>query len=1567
VYALTDLAGTVTRFDILTGRWTSATDRWQNAITANYTGMPTSFSVSDSQGRTLTFTLTGGLITQVQDSDGNTWKFTYTSGYLTQIQDPFHLASGFWRSYQYASIPSVTPNPLSSVTDEQSKVLEGFTYDSIGRVITTFAEGNQNFGTIEYDTPVVGQTRVKTRIDNTPTDQVSVFDIIYQGGRYLATRINGNCSSCSGADGDDQTFTYDSGNHVLVRKVGVAAQGEQVETDFTYDANGMVLTRAEAGIRTTTYAYAQGTPAGFLKPWPSFMTSVTENSVVKVSPQLAKATVYSWSSTGTCIGAGNETCLQTTVTGYLNTGDPGTSYQTSARFDSKHRQAEVDGPELVGGASANRKTTFSYFDDGDAALDRRGRLKTTSLFTTVLTSLDMQYDNYDVFGTAKKVTDPNGVETDRTTDGKGRVTNVTELLVASDSSEWTSYTTNYTLDLRDRLTDVVRPLGNKLHYVYEDGTNRLTDTIRVDSSGNQQERLHLTLNVIGGKTREDSQSCGQPAATCQNWTTKRFDSFSYNTHNRLTSVTHYDGTHIDYVYDTRGNLLTTKDENHTSANTTNVYDALSRVTSVRQTLSGAPGGQITTSYTYDTQDNLTAVTDPNGNQTTYAYDDFRRMQTQVSPVTLTTKYSYDAAGDLTKSVDARQGVNPTTDGTTRTYDAANRALSSTAVLTGAPTEITTWTYDDPIAGKYGKGRLTFMADPSGSTSYAYERRGLVKTEARTIWGNQYTMTYGYDANGNRKVIQYPGNVSALYNFDFADRPNSVDGGILHYATAAKYEPFGPVTQVDFGNSTRKTISHDQRYLPSDNKLTQINLQTTYAEYSYGKDATGNITSISDLVDSTYSRSLFGYDDLNRLTTANTAGSLWGAGSYQYDSMGNITSLGLGSRTATFSYSGTTPKLTSVTESGPRSVTYDASGNETAVGSSNFFYSARNLLTSGDGLYYVYDGRGVRTVTLKNDPTSLPVASVSPSHGSHLGGTSITIIGTGFVSGATVTIGGVAATNVNVLSSGQEITAATPALSAATLQDVVVANPGSGSGTLTGGFFVDFLDVASDDPFQPYVEKIFRAGITTGCGSGNYCPNDNVSRAQMAMFIARAQAGSDANVPVSGMVGGSPYNCSPGGTSLFNDVFTTDIYCKHVHYIYGTGVTTGCVAGVSYCPSGTVPRSSMAMFIARAMAGGDAAVPLTYGPDFTTGRSYSCDPSTPSLHFTDISVNDIFCKHTHYLWARGTIDGCNPPDNTQYCPTPTVGRLTMAKFLSNAFQLAGIPSSNRRYFFYTPEMNLIAESELTSSAKPAILYNYIWLGGEPVAQVDGSLTTHWTFTDHLGTPLIQTDINDNIYWRAEYEPYGRVSLLRTGDQHQPLRLPGQEAEQFNLGQNGATERSYNVFRWYRPNWGRYTQSDPFLTEADADWMWRETRLEDGGLANRIGWYSYTDDDPLLFVDPTGLVKYKPGIPPAQGKLASLLGCIESCVGQELFVTSTREPIPQHPPGTPHRRGEAADLGSPSQNSGSVLCCAKGCGAGFALDEAKHPSKRSTGPHFHVQLGPGTKGGQGDLPSQGCPCK
>lgn len=50
---------------------------------------------------------------------------------------------------------------------------------------------------------------------------------------------------------------------------------------------------------------------------------------------------------------------------------------------------------------------------------------------------------------------------------------------------------------------------------------------------------------------------------------------------------------------------------------------------------------------------------------------------------------------------------------------------------------------------------------------------------------------------------------------------------------------------------------------------------------------------------------------------------------------------------------------------------------------------------------------------------------------------------------------------------------------------------------------DFLDVSTSNPQFQFIEALFQSGITVGCGGGNYCPNNPVTRGQMAVYLAKA--------------------------------------------------------------------------------------------------------------------------------------------------------------------------------------------------------------------------------------------------------------------------------------------------------------------------------------------------------------------------------------------------------------------------------------------------------------------------------
>jgi RHS repeat-associated protein len=130
---------------------------------------------------------------------------------------------------------------------------------------------------------------------------------------------------------------------------------------------------------------------------------------------------------------------------------------------------------------------------------------------------------------------------------------------------------------------------------------------------------------------------------------------------------------------------------------------------------------------------------------------------------------------------------------------------------------------------------------------------------------------------------------------------------------------------------------------------------------------------------------------------------------------------------------------------------------------------------------------------------------------------------------------------------------------------------------------------------------------------------------------------------------------------------------------------------------------------------------------------------------------------------------------------------------------------------------------------------VWFGDVPVAQENVGGSTQWTVTDDLRAPILQTSATGATSWQAVYTPYGAIYSLATADAHQPLRRPGQEAEEFTTGNpNGLTNRFYNGFRWYRPAYGRYTQAAPV-----------------GYASGAFSLYTYASSDPLNALDPYGL--------------------------------------------------------------------------------------------------------------------
>jgi uncharacterized repeat protein (TIGR03803 family) len=291
-----------------------------------------------------------------------------------------------------------------------------------------------------------------------------------------------------------------------------------------------------------------------------------------------------------------------------------------------------------------------------------------------------------------------------------------------------------------------------------------------------------------------------------------------------------------------------------------------------------------------------------------------------------------------------------------------------------------------------------------------------------------------------------------------------------------------------------------------------------------------------------------------------------------------------------------------------------------------------LVGSDRALYGTTEAGGANAVGVVYRFTNPTLASIIPASGPAAASTPVTITGTLFDGGASVTIGGSAPTGVVIAPT--QITASTPVLSPGTLNDVIVTNPDKTIGSIRDGYLADFLDVPQADSFHDFVAKIFRNGITAGCGGGSYCRDNPVTRAQMAVFLLKSEHGS-LYVP-------------PACAGAFPDVPCPGAFTDWIERLFAEGITGGCGNG-NYCPADPVTRQQMAVFLLK----------TEHGSAYTP-------PSCASL-FGDVLCPGIYTNWVEQLYNENVTGGCQASP-LLYCPVSAVTRGQMAVFLTKTFSL-----------------------------------------------------------------------------------------------------------------------------------------------------------------------------------------------------------------------------------------------------------------------------------------------------------
>ena len=363
-------------------------------------------------------------------------------------------------------------------------------------------------------------------------------------------------------------------------------------------------------------------------------------------------------------------------------------------------------------------------------------------------------------------------------------------------------TMTYTYDAVGQVLKITQADASFTAFTY-DAAHRLTQV-----SDNLGNKIVYTLDANGNQTKKQVYD---PSSTLTRSLSQTFDAI-----NRLQTSVGAQGQTTTYGYDSNGNLTSVTDP--LTKATTRSFDALNRLIASIDPLSGK------TQYQFDANDNLAQVTDPRSANTVYTYDGLGNKTKQTSPDTGVTTYTYDAAGNIISSTDAR-GVQ-----SLYSYDALNRLIKKSFTPNNSYGDIssTTYQYDQ---GKYGIGHLTGMTDISGTTTWLYEIHGRAVQQQQTIGLVTLTTSYQYDATGRLSQLTTPANQIIAYQYNANGQVNAVKVNGVVLFNAVQYQPFGPISSWVWGNGTAYKRSYDL-----DGRLTKLPLGTDNRSITYDADS-----------------------------------------------------------------------------------------------------------------------------------------------------------------------------------------------------------------------------------------------------------------------------------------------------------------------------------------------------------------------------------------------------------------------------------------------------------------------------------------------------------------------------------------------------------------------------------------------------------------------------------------------------------------------------------------------------------------------------------------------------------
>ena len=769
-----------------------------------------------------------------------------------------------------------------------------------------------------------------------------------------------------------------------------ATESLLLETDYYVGGQGTALARSEV----SSYA----SPTG--NTWPAVIgatrqLTVNNDQMGRYSPEYQRVTTQDGDTYTWLVEAFDVFAQPTKVKRYNSiAGQTPIEEQTTLLNDLPHWVLGL--PQQTDNLTTGETESVNTYNLSNVTLQSRSRFG----------QLLMSY-GYDAQGNLASFTDPNNHTTNLSNykrgipqtigypDGHGQSLVVDDFGQISSITDQAGSTTSYSYDAIGRITGITYPAGDEVAWSPKTFSYALIPSAERGIAANHWRRTTTQGNAVSTTYFDamlrpilsDTGIAGQASTSTTridyDWKgQKLFVSYPGSGGSAITALT--SGTHS--VYDALERLTDTQQDSELGTLTTHtaylsgahqqVTDPKGNVTTSSYQVFDqpayqaviqvqAPGG-ITQAISRDIYGNPLSITQSGlyGTESdvvtkTLTYDSFHRLCRTTEPESGSEVTAYDAANNIAWTASGLSisgtgcGQEQVADAakTTRSYDAMNRVLT---LAPPAGTQSTSYTYD-PLGN--------VQASTSGLTTWTGGRNKLAQLTSETlnVTGNgSNVLRYSHDANGHVATISYPDGLVVNYAPDALGRPTQAGS----FASNVSYYPDGDVEHFTFGNGADYLVQKNTRQLLSNFSYAKGSTLNLSEDFVY--DPNGNITNINDLAGGPRTKS-FGYDALNRLTSAQAAG-LWGTETYSYDPLNNIRSRVSDGQTYSYNYDATN-RLASITNGSATAFSfgYDNRGNVTTKNTTSLVFDQKNQLTQIPGLdSYAYDASGRRVL---KTPTS----------------------------------------------------------------------------------------------------------------------------------------------------------------------------------------------------------------------------------------------------------------------------------------------------------------------------------------------------------------------------------------------------------------------------------------------------------------------------------------------------------------------------------------------------------------------------------------------------------------------